>query len=742
MAPVTTLHRPTHRDALVAVTEALEAGDLCSILGRCTVEYEGRAESSLGAGDRLVLLKPDGSALVHTDEGRTPVNWQPPGSDHTAAVRDGTLHVVSRRESPDETLTVAFEAVYQLTAMDADDDRELDLRQTEADLQHRIVDDPDIERSPVLAELLQRFVEERTDDDGTVLPSAAVSRDYYVVVAVADSDIDRLDTTGEGILSRLAQVPIAGRLFGRYRTRQLSPEERATLKQDKLAERLRTVQQGVDGLYGCHATPVPPRELALLTAEYWACKPVEYADLERAIGTSPLSTHDTDTDIDTDDTTNEQPTDDPLDESDSESTPDATTPGESEDSASRPLSLTDRHQAFVAPSSIDWHTDHAIIDGHAHTRTFWVELFPDHPEDGFLERLLLDGDLRANLTIHVEPFDTRSALDAISTWISTLQATLDDGDAFRRDDLVDEIERANTIRRLVRSNETGLYRVGVFIRLVAHDRDDLDRKTTQLEVILRDAPATCVIKRVVRRPEAGLATVSPIGRNELGRDRLSTMTGTALGATFPFSSNTLQMPTGIEYGVHGLTGSPLRVDPWALETGHSELVTGMPGSGKTHAAQARSLRMLMRRPDVRQVIIDPVGDMRGTARALDARTITVSGTTPINPCEMHPTPPELLDRSQDMEPVAAKKAEVYAVIENFLASRGVTLDVHSGIVSYAIDTAYDHSGIDPDDTSTHTPVNSPTMQDVLRIIDDVGHCPMEDAPREFSDHILTFLADR
>jgi hypothetical protein len=143
MPPVTTLHRPTHRDALVAVTDAIESGDLCSILGRCTVEYEGRAASSLGAGDRLVLLKPDGSALVHTEEGRTPVNWQPPGSDHTAAVRDGTLHVVSRRENPDETLTVVFEAVYQVTAMDADDDRELDLRKTEADLQHRIVDDPE-----------------------------------------------------------------------------------------------------------------------------------------------------------------------------------------------------------------------------------------------------------------------------------------------------------------------------------------------------------------------------------------------------------------------------------------------------------------------------------------------------------------------------------------------------------------------------------------------------------------------
>jgi hypothetical protein len=59
-------------------------------------------------------------------------------------VRDGTLHVVSRRENPDETLRIAFEAVYQVTTLDADDDRELDLRKTEADLRNRIADEPEI----------------------------------------------------------------------------------------------------------------------------------------------------------------------------------------------------------------------------------------------------------------------------------------------------------------------------------------------------------------------------------------------------------------------------------------------------------------------------------------------------------------------------------------------------------------------------------------------------------------------
>ena len=142
--PVETLYRPSHREALVAVSEAVERGDLVTLQGRCSVEYEGRAASSLGSGDRLVVLKPDGSALVHTTEGRTPVNWQPPGSAHSASVRDGRLHVVSRRETPDERLEVKFDRVYLLTALDAEDEAEIALTGSEADLRERVLDEPEI----------------------------------------------------------------------------------------------------------------------------------------------------------------------------------------------------------------------------------------------------------------------------------------------------------------------------------------------------------------------------------------------------------------------------------------------------------------------------------------------------------------------------------------------------------------------------------------------------------------------
>ncbi|MFC4358444.1 endonuclease NucS [Halobium salinum] len=140
----TTLHAPTHRETLWALEEAFGEGALVTVFGRCTVEYEGRAASSLGPGDRLLILKPDGSALVHTDENQSPVNWQPPGSEHRAAVRDGRLRVRSTRENPDERLDVRFERVHQFSGLPVTGGRSLEVTGSEADLKRRVLERPDL----------------------------------------------------------------------------------------------------------------------------------------------------------------------------------------------------------------------------------------------------------------------------------------------------------------------------------------------------------------------------------------------------------------------------------------------------------------------------------------------------------------------------------------------------------------------------------------------------------------------
>ncbi|MFC7176559.1 endonuclease NucS [Halosegnis marinus] len=133
---------PSPEAACEAVAAGIEAGEVVSVFGRCAVEYEGRASSTLGPGDRLLLLKPDGTALVHTEEGHQPVNWQPPGCDHAVAVEDGDLAVHSTRTTPEEELDVRFAAVAQVSRYAATDDSELALEGTEADLKRRVLDDP------------------------------------------------------------------------------------------------------------------------------------------------------------------------------------------------------------------------------------------------------------------------------------------------------------------------------------------------------------------------------------------------------------------------------------------------------------------------------------------------------------------------------------------------------------------------------------------------------------------------
>nr|WP_245998551.1 endonuclease NucS [Halalkalicoccus subterraneus] len=142
------LSEPSAAEAHDRLASAIERGALATLFGECTVEYDGRAESSLGPGRRHVMCKPDGTVLVHTDEGQKPINWQPPGSEQEARLEDGTLELHSRRSNPDEKLAVRFERVAHLAVFDVGADgeggAELSVTGTEEDMKRRILKEPEL----------------------------------------------------------------------------------------------------------------------------------------------------------------------------------------------------------------------------------------------------------------------------------------------------------------------------------------------------------------------------------------------------------------------------------------------------------------------------------------------------------------------------------------------------------------------------------------------------------------------
>jgi RecB family endonuclease NucS len=110
------------------------------IVARCSVEYSGRLSARLPEALRLVMLKADGSVLVHADAGGyKPLNWMTPPT----VVDEEDGRIVVRKRSGDDRLDIELvEVLSDVThAMDFDA-AQLEKDGVEADLQVLLADAP------------------------------------------------------------------------------------------------------------------------------------------------------------------------------------------------------------------------------------------------------------------------------------------------------------------------------------------------------------------------------------------------------------------------------------------------------------------------------------------------------------------------------------------------------------------------------------------------------------------------
>lgn len=126
------------------VDEGLSKKAVVVIVARCEVLYEGRARSRLAEGDRMLMVKPDGSFLVHQDRNLDPVNWQPPKSKCRAYIKNGLLHVEGVRRNPPERLDVEIHSTHLASYFIGEDSKDLEQVGYEADMVDMVVESPDL----------------------------------------------------------------------------------------------------------------------------------------------------------------------------------------------------------------------------------------------------------------------------------------------------------------------------------------------------------------------------------------------------------------------------------------------------------------------------------------------------------------------------------------------------------------------------------------------------------------------
>jgi hypothetical protein len=138
------IKNPTIKEAAEVIKGALSERKGIVLIGNCWVDYQGRASSKLDPGERIVIIKKDGSVLVHRPTGYEPVNWQPPGSLFKTSVIEEILGIRSIRRKPSESVQIFFNRIYLLSTLNLIDRGEFFLHASEAEMQKAILLKPSI----------------------------------------------------------------------------------------------------------------------------------------------------------------------------------------------------------------------------------------------------------------------------------------------------------------------------------------------------------------------------------------------------------------------------------------------------------------------------------------------------------------------------------------------------------------------------------------------------------------------
>jgi RecB family endonuclease NucS len=114
------------------------------LVGDCMVDYHGRARSFLDWGERMIMIKQDGTVLVHQPIMREPVNWQPSGSTTDFKSNNQNLVMRCRHNHPPEKMKVTFRNIKTIMVTSLCDKASLIISGMEADVVNEIISNPNV----------------------------------------------------------------------------------------------------------------------------------------------------------------------------------------------------------------------------------------------------------------------------------------------------------------------------------------------------------------------------------------------------------------------------------------------------------------------------------------------------------------------------------------------------------------------------------------------------------------------
>ncbi|MEN9990197.1 MAG: hypothetical protein RL508_1176 [Actinomycetota bacterium] len=142
------------------------------VIADCSVDYAGRLSAHLPRAKRLLVLKNDGSILVHSDSGSyKPLNWMNPPC------------TIDRKPASEEAAELGVVETWLVQQVKTADMLQINIFELHEELEHDLGDDPGLVKDGVEAHLQELLAEQlHLVDEGVEL----IRREYFTDIGPVD----------------------------------------------------------------------------------------------------------------------------------------------------------------------------------------------------------------------------------------------------------------------------------------------------------------------------------------------------------------------------------------------------------------------------------------------------------------------------------------------------------------------------------------------------------------------------
>lgn len=376
----------------------------------------------------------------------------------------------------------------------------------------------------------------------------------------------------------------------------------------------------------------------------------------------------------------------------------------------------------LAPEELD-ESPNIIEKNGKYSTIYTAGTFPNKVDLGWMVRgTFVDKNIRHSL--HIDPIDSntiRNKLEHKMGELVTSMWTKQEKGRVDTHEESEELEEINQLLRKISSGKTKLYNVSLYNEIFSDDKKSLKNDAREINRLYSEQ--SCLMSPLEMRQVESQNCVAPVAKDTLNVDYKMQLE--ALATTFNMVEPPINEEGGILLGFDA-TDRPVILDRFDL-SGHSKVVAGKIGSGKSFSTKSEMFRTLMLEPEKEVIVFDPLGDdFSEFVRNLGGQVIKFGGEYTINPFDISATQKEI-EQGEDI--YTLKVRSIIGMLKTYLEDRGGMDAEHEGILQKAIKETYRNKGITQDpETFDNEP---PTMSDLIKMLEKFAESKEYDVPEEY-----------